>query len=292
MSKRILTIRKHFRETLMIIIGNAVLAFGICAFITPHGIIMGGAYGIGILVKELTGLPISSVVFAINIVMFVIGYFVLGKKFAIGTLLSTVIFPTFLSVFENIPAIGNLTNDLLLSAIYAGIFVGGGLGLVLRMGASTGGMDIPPIIVNKKTGISLSLLINLFDCVILACQVPFSNVEQILYGILVVMMTAIIMDKMMLIGEVKVQVTVISPKWQEIRSVVFDDISRGCTLLNVTTGYMQEKSYAVMAVVSKRELHTLVGLIRNIDPTAFIITNETHSVHGRGFTLPNIDIEL
>ena len=93
-----------------------------------------------------------------------------------------------------------------------------------------------------------------------------------------------------MLGESKVQVIVISPKWQEIRHVVFDDINRGCTLLNVTTGYMQKQSYAVMAVVSKRELHTLMGLIRDVDPAAFIISNETHSVHGRGFTLPNIDL--
>ncbi len=283
-------LKKTIFETVMIVLGNLILAFGICAFITPHGIIMGGATGIGLIGKHLTGIPMSMIVYAINIFMFILGYFCLGKKFALGTALSTLIFPTFLTLFENIPAVSQITQDMLLSAIYAGIFIGGGLGLVIRMGASTGGMDIPPLVVNKKTGISVAVLINAFDCVILACQVPFSSVEQILYGILVVLINAIVMDKMIMLGESKVQVIVISPKWQEIRHVVFDDINRGCTLLNVTTGYMQKQSYAVMAVVSKRELHTLMGLIRDVDPAAFIISNETHSVHGRGFTLPNIDL--
>lgn len=281
---------KKIKETFLIILGNFILAFGICAFMTPHGTIVGGATGIAVIVKHLTGLSLSLVVYIINIVMFIIGYKVFGKDFAIGTAISTIIFPTFLTILENISAITHLTDDMLLSTVYAGIFIGAGLGLVLRMGASTGGMDIPPLIINKKTGMSISLLINVFDCIILALQVPFSNSEQILYGILVVMMTAVIMDKMMLLGEAKVQVTIISPKWQEIREVVFNDINRGCTLLNMTTGYMQTPGYAVMAVVSKRELHTLMELIQTIDPTAFIVSHETHNVHGRGFTLPNIDL--
>lgn len=277
-------------EILVIVVGNAILAFGICAFISSHGIIMGGASGIGLITKQLTGIPMSLVVGVINIVMFVAGYYFLGKAFAIKTLLSTIIFPMFLSVFENIDSIANLTNDLLLSAIFAGIFIGGGLGLVLRMGASTGGMDIPPLVLNKKTGISTTVLINGFDCIILGFQVPFSNVEQILYGILVVIITAIVMDKMILLGESKIQVLVISPKWHEIQEMLYERIERGCTLMNITTGYKKEDMYAVMSVVSRRELVTLTNEILKIDEAAFIISNETHSVKGRGFTLPNIDL--
>ena len=109
----------------MIVIGNAILAFGICAFITPHGIIVGGASGLGLIVKQITGIPLSLVVYVINIIMFIAGYFFLGKSFAAKTLLSTIIFPTFLTIFENTPGVTRLTNDLLLSSVYAGIFVGG-----------------------------------------------------------------------------------------------------------------------------------------------------------------------
>lgn len=284
--------KKHIYETIMIIVGNFILALGICAFITPVGLITGGASGIGIAIKSLTGINISNTVFAINIVMFIIGYYIFGKKFAAGTLLSTFLFPMFLALLEKISALSNITDDVLLSTLYAGLCIGLGLGLVLRVGASTGGMDIPPLIVNKKTGISIALIINMFDCAILLFQVIFCpiTVEQILYGITILIITAIVMDKVMMLGETKVQVTIISPKWQEIRKIVFDDINRGCTLLNVTTGYYQDKQYAVMAVVSKRELHLLNEMILQIDPTAFIISNETHSVKGRGFTLPPVDL--
>lgn len=284
--------KKRIYETMIIIIGNFILAIGICAFITPVGLITGGASGIGIAVKSLTNINISYTVYAINIIMFIIGYFYFGKKFAVGTLLSTLLYPTFLAVLEKMPQLANITNDALLSTLYAGLCIGLGLGLVLRVGASTGGMDIPPLIVNKRTGISIAWLINIFDCVILLLQVIFCpiSIEKVLYGITAIIITTIVMDKVIMLGETKVQVTIISPKWQEIRKIVFDDINRGCTLLNVTTGYYQKNQFAVMSVVSKRELHLLNEMILNIDPTAFIISNETHSVKGRGFTLPSVDL--
>lgn len=284
------TIMKQIKNILVIIIGNCILAFGICAFITPSGIIVGGSSGIGLFVKKLTGIPMSYVVYAINIAMFILGYKILGKTFALGTALSTIIFPTFLTLFENIPALQTISNDMLLSTIYAGIMTGAGLGLVIREGASTGGTDIPPLIINKYTGISSTTLINGFDCLILALQIPFSNVEQILYGILVVIITAVVMDHLIMLGESKIQVIVISPKWDEIRKVLFNEIDRGCTLLNIKTGYKQKEMYAVMAVVSKRELHKFTNAILNIDESAFIVSNQTHNVRGRGFTLPNVDL--
>lgn len=285
--------KKRVYETIMIIIGNLILAFGLCAFVTPVGLISGGASGIGIAVKSITGINISYTVYVINFIMFVIGFIFLGKKFAFGTLLSTFLYPTFIALFERIPQLANITNDILLSALYGGLCIGLGLGLVLRVGASTGGMDIPPLLMNKKTGISVAWLINIFDCGILLLQVIFCpiTIEAVLYGITVVIITTIVVDKVIILGETKIQVLVISPKWQEIRKIIFDDINRGCTLLNVTTGYYQDKQLAVMAVVSKRELHLLNDMILEIDPTAFIISNETHSVKGRGFTLPSVELQ-
>ena len=96
---------KKCLEIAVIVIGNAILAFGICAFITPHGIIVGGASGLGLIVKQITGIPLSLVVYVINIIMFIAGYFFLGKSFAAKTLLSTIIFPTFLTIFENTPGV-------------------------------------------------------------------------------------------------------------------------------------------------------------------------------------------
>jgi Uncharacterized conserved protein len=282
--------KQNIKETGIIIFGNFILALGITAFIIPSGVIVGGGTGIGLIVQYFTGIDVSITVSVINIAMFVLGFYVLGKKFAAKTGLSTIVFPIFLATLGQMSVMQSLTNDILLANIYAGLLIGAGMGLILRQGASTGGMDVPPLIINKKTKIPITLLINGIDLIILLGQAFFSTTEQVLYGFIVVIITTIVMDKMMLLGESKVQVTIISPKYEEIRDVVFNKIERGCTLMDITTGYTMEKQYAVMTVASKRELHILNESVLSIDPTAFIISNVTHSVNGRGFTLPSIDI--
>ena len=180
---------------------------------------------------------------------------------------------------------------MLLSAIYAGIFSGIGLGIVFRLGYSTGGMDVPPLIIHKKMGVSLTLAINTVDVIILIGQVFFTNFEGILYGVITVFITSFAIDKVSFLGEKNLQVLVISNKHDQIAEAIFNEIDRGCTFVNVTTGYLHEKQHAVLCVANNREYAKINDLVMSIDPTAFIIGSEIHSVKGRGFTLPNIDID-
>lgn len=280
---------KILKQAVILMLGNFLLALGIAAFILPSGVITGGGTGIGLIIRYFTGVGVSNTVFVINIIMFIIGYLVLGKQFSLGTIVSSILFPLFLKVLENVEFFNHITDDILLSSIYAGICIGCGMGLVLREGFSTGGLDIPPLVINKYTGISVGILINIVDCIILAGQIFFSSLEQTLYGILVVFITTIIIDKMLLIGSTQVQVTVISKKYEDIKNIIFSNLNRGCTFINITTGYEHNDQLAVMVVLPKRQLHELNELILEIDPVAFIISNETHSVKGRGFSLPAKD---
>ena len=132
-----------------ILLGNAILAFGIAAFVLPHGMITGGATGLGLVTSRAFGVDLSVAVAVYNIILFAVGAFVLGKKFALTTIVSTIVYPMFLSFFTQQQWIATMTNDILLSAIYAGIMVGLGVGIVIRFGASTGGLDIPPLILIK-----------------------------------------------------------------------------------------------------------------------------------------------
>ena len=283
--------KKLISHTVLVLLGNALLAIGYAAFAIPTNLIVGGATGMALVIEHITSIDYALIVFVINMLMLVIGYYVLGKAFAIGTLLSSFAFPAFLSLFENMPILQNISDDILLCTVWAGIFVGLGLGIVFRIGYSTGGMDVPPIILAKKTHISVAAWINIFDSFILLAQVLFTDLEGILYGLLVVFITNFVLDQVIVFGEKNLQVFVISAKHEEISQAIFDGINRGCTFVNVKTGYFHHNQLAVLCVLNNREYAKLNELVLDIDPTAFIISNEIHSVKGRGFTLPNIDLE-
>ena len=282
------SLKRVIRDSLLVVLGNAVVAFGVAVFAVPSDLIVGGATGLSLIIEQFVSVNYATIVFGINMVMLIIGFLVLGKKFAAGTILSSFIFPFF---FEAIPQFQHITNDILLSAIYAGIFTGVGLGIVFRLGYSTGGMDVPPIILNKKKGVSVALAINVLDIMILVGQVFFSSFEGILYGIITVFVSTFVLDQVIVMGEKNLQVLVISAEHEKIAEAIFNEIDRGCTFVNVTTGYFHHQQKAVLCVANNREYAKINDLVMEIDPAAFIIGSEIHSVKGRGFTLPNIDLE-
>ena len=273
------------KNFLFIILGNLIFALGIATFVIPNGLIMGGSTGLALSVQHFLGIDITITVAIINIVTFLAGLFILGKKFAATTLISTFIFPFFLNYFKDIEKLKHITSDTLLSVIFAALLVGTGVGIVLRVGASTGGLDIPAIILNKKRGIPIAIILYTIDISILLSQMIFSNIEQILYGIIIVLITTMVINKVIVYGKNDFMVTIISEKYLEINENIHNKIDRGTTFIDIQTGYKKNNQQAVMSVISKRELHSLNKLVQEIDPKAFIIINQVNQVKGRGFSL-------
>lgn len=273
------------KNFLFIILGNLIFALGIATFVIPNDLIMGGSTGLALSVQHFLGIDIAITVAVINIVTFLAGLFILGKKFAATTLISTFIFPFFLNYFKDIEKLKHITSDTLLSAIFAALLVGAGVGIVLRVGASTGGLDIPAIILNKKRGVPIAIILYAIDVSILLSQMIFSNIEQILYGIIIVLITTMVINKVIVYGKNDFMVTIISEKYLEISENIHSKIDRGTTFIDIQTGYKKNNQQAVMSVISKRELHSLNKLVQEIDPKAFIIINQVNQVKGRGFSL-------
>lgn len=273
------------KNFLFIILGNLIFALGIAVFVIPNGLILGGSTGLALSVQHFLGIDITITVAIINIITFLAGLFILGKKFAATTLISTFIFPIFLNYFKDIERFKNITSDLLLASIFTALLVGTGVGIVLRVGASTGGLDIPAIILNKKKGIPIAVVLYAIDISILLSQMIFSNTEQILYGIIIVLITTMVINKVIVYGKNDFMVTIISEKYLEISENIHNKIDRGTTFIDIQTGYKKNTQQAVMSVISKRELHSLNKLVQEIDPKAFIIINQVNQVKGRGFSL-------
>lgn len=270
------------------ILGNAILAMGTAAFVVPNGLISGGVTGIGLILQRLFGLPVDIGVFVADGVLFLLGAAVMGKAFAATIILSTIVYPTFFSLFGKIPFLTSLTDDKLMAAIYAGLLMGAGIGLVIKVGGSTGGMDIPPIILHKLFGLSIPVMISVGDILLLLVQAFYSSTEQMLYGILVVMLTSIVIDKVLIMGQKQTQVMVISPEYERINQAIHQKIDRGSTLIHATSGLEKQEQKVVLSVISNRQLGDLNELILQIDPQAFVIANEVNEVKGRGFTLSKL----
>ncbi len=276
---------KTLRNGVFILLGNIVYALAVTMFILPAGLITGGTTGLGLLFYNIAGIPLAAFIAVFNIVMFIIGALVLGRKFAFATLVSTICFPIALGIFQNIDALRHMTADPLLSAIYAGVMIGFSIGIVIKAGASTGGMDIPPLVLNKKFGLPISVLLYCFDSLILLSQMLFADKEQVLYGILLVFIYTVVLDKVLLLGRSKTQVKIITEKFEEINRMIIRQLDRGSTLIHAETGYNRSESLVILTVVSNRELPKLSELVLEIDPKAFMIVNRVNEVHGRGFTM-------
>ena len=273
------------KRIMWVLIGNTIYSCGIAAFVLPNDLITGGTTGIALILEHYFGLPIGLSVAIFNIVMFILAILILGKSFALTALISTFYFPWILSQFQKVQFIQNMTDDFLLGSIFAGLMVGLGVGLVIRAGASTGGMDIPPLILNKKFGLPVSIGLYVFDFTILIIQMSFRDKERILYGILLVLIYSTLVDKVLLMGKTQMQVKIISDHYEEINKVIQEKLDRGSTFFKTESGYLRKDSFAIMTVVSSRELPKLNELVLEIDKQAFIVINQVNEVMGRGFTL-------
>lgn len=275
-----------------ILIGNAIYALAVVLFIVPNNLITGGTTGLSLLLYNQFNIPMSGFIFVFNGVMFLVGLFVLGKKFALSTLISTFFYPTAFAFFEKTIGYSGMTSDNLLAVLCAGIMIGVAIGIVIKCGASTGGMDIPPLVINKKVGIPVSVSMYFFDFLILLSQMLFTNKEMVLYGILLVMTYTLVLDNVLVMGKSQTQVKIVSKEYEKINTMISTEIDRGTTLLQAETGYMKNEYPVVLTVISNRELPALNSKVLEIDPNAFMIVSKVNEVHGKGFTFKKEYLEI
>ena len=283
---------KNWKKSLFtlagVLIGNVILALAVGAFIVPHEIIMGGATGIGLTITHYIPVNLSVIVFIINAVLFILGTFVLGKKFALTTIISTIVYPVFLSIVQAIPGIDTLTDNIMLATIYAGALLGIGIGLVVRVGASTGGTDILALVLNKWFHVSIAVMMYVVDFIVLGFQVLFSNSEQILYGILALVLTTLVMNRVILMGQSQIQLFVITEKYEEVKERMLKEIDAGVTMVHIETGYGEKQQKGVLCVIPNRKLYSVNQMVQAVDPKAFITITQINEVRGRGFTMEKV----
>ena len=276
--------QKKLLSLLMVIAGNILYTLSIKLFLLPANLMSCGTTGIALVVNHFLNVPMSVFIFAFNMLMLLIGWLVLGRIFVVNTILSSLLYPLFLEILNRL--LGNLvvTENILLNVIFAGMGLGVSLGIILRAGAATGGMDIPSLILKKYFRIPVSTTLWAFDFCIMLCQMMFHKGEDLLYGILLLMVISFALNKVLLLGTSKTEVKIVSQQAPQIRDAILSRIDRGVTMIHGEGGYLRRKTEIILSVVSNHELPKIEQLARNIDPDCFMIITRVTEVWGRGFT--------
>jgi uncharacterized membrane-anchored protein YitT (DUF2179 family) len=276
--------KNRVMSLLMVLLGNVLYAFTVKLFLLPANLISCGTTGIAFVVNHLTGIPLTGFIFVFNMVMLVLGWWILGKKFAMTTVLSSIFYPVALEVLNRVLGDICITEDLLLNTLFSGLGLGASLGIVIRAGASTGGMDIPPLVLKKLFHIPVSASLWVFDFCIMLSQMTFHKGEDLLYGILLLMVISFALNKVLLMGTSRTEVKIVSQQAIQIRDAILSRLDRGVTMIHGEGGYLHRKTEIILSVVSNHELPKVEQLARGIDPDCFMIVTRVTEVWGRGFT--------
>ena len=280
MSKKIFSAIKMYT---VIVIGLALYAFGVTAFLLPVKITAGGVTGISMLIFYGTGIPAGYPYFLINSFLIILAIRILGTSFGLKTLFSMVVISLFLNImpiFIKEP----LVKDLFLSSVLGGILCGVGLGITFNQGGSTGGTDIIAMIINKYRNISPGRIIMYCDVIIISSSFfLLKSVEILVYGYVTMWIVAYSIDAFLTGAQQSVQLFIFSDKYEEIADFINMESRRGLTIIEGTGWYTKKQVKMIMTVVRKRESPMIFQKIKQIDPEAFISQGSVMGVYGKGF---------
>lgn len=273
-------------DVCLVIIGTFVLAVSVEFFILPYAILSGGVAGIAVALKPFFHINETLAANALTLAFLIVGTIILGKQFGVDTILSSICYPFFTTLLSYAQPYVVIDVEPVLASFYAGLLGGIGIGLVMRAGASTGGMDVPPLIANKLTGLKISTGVVITDGLTVLLGVLAYDISAALIGLISVFASGWAIDKVLSIGagaQAK-SVTIISEKWKEISDAIQDEMLRGVTFLNGEGGYSQAEKKVILVVVSSKQYPHLISIIKEIDDRAFTITTDASDMHGEGFT--------
>lgn len=268
------------REYIHVLVGSAIIGISFNVFLLPNRVASGGVSGISTITFALLGWEPAYVQWALNIPLFIAGVVFLGGHYGVKTLVGTVFLPFVVFLTNHLQP---WTNDLLLSALFGGIGMGLGLGIVFLGNASTGGTDLAAQIVHKYTGFSLGTCVAIIDGIIVLTATVVFDIERGLYAIIALYVTTKTIDLVQIgLGRSKMAM-IITNKTTEVREKILNELERGVTRMTAQGGYTDEDRPILMCVIDQTEFTKLKQLVRTIDSSAFVVVMDAAEVLGEGF---------
>lgn len=275
---------KKLKYFLLVTFGSAILAFSVEAFNVSYDIAFGGTTGLSIIGNHLTHIDMSLISLILNLICLPIAWFFVGKKLAAGSVLASLLYPLFLSVFERIPGLSSFCHDLIVAVLASGVLSGLGIGLTMKAGASSGGTDILTVLISNLTKQSVGNVMYAMDACIMLCQLPFTSFDKVAYGIAASFLMTYTIDRVLDLGNEKMQITIISDKYEQIRKALVEK-DFGVTLSYIQTGLDQKDEKSVSTTFRSSQRMQAEKIIHDIDPYAFVTVQRIMDVKGRGYTL-------
>lgn len=270
----------------LIVLGNICLALGTSLFILPHGIINGGTSGISLIIEGFFNINPNLTISVLTWFLFFMGVITLGKAFTFKTLLSTVLYPILINTFTNLDVLVNLASEVtntMLAAITGATLTGVGLGIVYREGASTGGVDVISLIMQKYFHVKLSVSTFAIDALIIILGLVSLSLENALYGLISVMIASYLIEKITISGTSSYMAHIVSDKWEEINEFILSKMERGTTLIKAEGGLTNESKMLIEVVFSEKEYYDMKKNVYSVDPSAFISVYKSVNTYGNGF---------
>lgn len=271
-------------DYLLLTVGVLITALGIVSFLIPNKIAAGGASGLAIVLNRFFDLPVGILMYAINIVLFVLAFLIVGFDFSFKTIYCTFLLNFFVDFFDRYLVLPKYQgNDYFLAVFFGDILTAFGMALTFTRNGSTGGTDILAKIMNKFFATPMGITILLFDLLIgLFAGIAYSTTIG-MYSIMAIIINGVTIDFVLKQLESSAIVFVVSEKWEEIRKYVIHELRRGVTILQAVGGYTMAQRKLLYIVVGKRELGNIIRRIKEIDEKSFISVAETPFVIGEGF---------
>jgi len=272
-----LNLQLVIRRLLFLTIGALIVGFGLENFLVPNNIIDGGIVGISIMASHVSNLPLGMFTFLLNLPFLALGLRVLGKKFVLYSLYSTFALSVFVSIFQYT---SNMTYNPFLAAIFGGLIVGIGCGLILRNNGSLDGTEIVALIFGKKLPFSTGEIIMFMNLFVFAASAIVFNKEKAMFSILTYFIIYKSIDLVLEgIDEAK-SVTIITSKPDDIAKIILFELKRGVTFIDGKGAYSGEYKKIIYCVITRLEIAKLKEVVHEIDPKAFISITSAHEVEG------------
>ncbi len=274
-------IKSYLFDFLGITVGTVISAVGLNMFMVPNELVPGGVSGLAVFFYHVIGTPVGLTIIVLNIPLFIAAYIYLGKRIVVQSLLGTFLFSAAVDITA--PFLPPATDDLLLAAVYGGVIVGVGIGLVFKFRSSTGGTSLLSLILAKTTGVSPGQAMFAGDFFVLILAIFVFGSEPAMYAALSLFVSIKVIDAVQEgIGLVK-QAIIITCCGSEINKRLINEMGRGVTRIEGQGGYTGEEREVLLCVFTRQQTARLKWIVHEVDPSAFVIIGNATEVHGEGF---------